>query len=374
LSKIKILELIDGGFLGGGQANVVSIIKNINREKFDVSVGARGGGKFENAVKKLGIPFYPVEIPKLLRTKYLKNIQGLHNKENFDVIHSHGGIAGFYGRLMKKHNPDIKTVHTIHGIHYIHIKKFFTRNISKTIEQYLVQFTDKTICVTRSDFITAADLKITDEFKTVVIPNGINISEFSVHEKNTKLLEDLGLKKNNFVIGSISRFDVQKNQKLIIQAAYYLIKKYPEMRFVFVGGGEFLKSNMEYARRAGLGKYVVFLGEKENTKDYYPIFDIFVLPSFWEGLPYVLLEAMASKLPIICSRLPGLNEVITDNHSALTIDPHNADDLFTRISTLYNDEELRCSLMVNAHEAVQKYDEKKLIKDYENVYMEVTGN
>lgn len=374
MSKIKILELIDGGFLGGGQANVLSIIKNIDKERFDVSVAAQGGGKFETAVKKLGIPFYTVNMPKFLRTKYLKNIQELHFNEKFDLIHSHGGVAGFYGRLMKKHNPQIKSVHTIHGIHYVHVNKFFVRNVSKTIEQYLVQFTDKTICVTRSDFITAAGLKITDEFKTVVIPNGIDISAFSGNEKNTKLLEDIGLSKDNFVIGNISRFDVQKNQKLIIQAAYYLTKKYPEMRVVFVGTGGYLKRMMEYTREAGLGKYVIFLGEKENTKDFYSIFDLFVLPSFWEGLPYVLLEAMASKLPIICSNLPGLNEVITDKYSALTINPHDVDELFNGICNLYNDEELRCKLMVNAHEAVQKFDEKKLVKDYENVYREVTAN
>jgi len=374
LSKIKILELIDGGFLGGGQTNVLSIVKNIDKEKFDVSVAARGTGKFETAVKKLGIPFYPVEMPKFLRTKYLRNIQDLYDREKFDLIHSHGGVAGFYGRLIKKHNPQIKSVHTIHGIHYIHINKFVVRNFSKAIEQYLVQFTDKTICVTRSDFITAVDLKITDELKTVVIPNGIDISEFSVHEKNKKLLEDLRLEQNNFVIGNISRFDVQKNQKLIIQAAYYLVKKYPEMRFVFVGAGEHLKRMMEYTRLAGLGKYILFLGEKENTKDFYSIFDVFVFPSFWEGLPYVLLEAMASKLPIICSDLPGLNEVITDNFSALTVNPHDVDELFNSITNLYNDEELRCKLMVNAHDAVQKFDEKKLVKDYENVYTEVMAN
>jgi len=86
LSKIKILELIDGGFLGGGQTNVLSIIKNIDKEKFDVSVAARGGGKFETAVKKLGIPFYPVDMPKFLRTKYLKNVQELYKKEKFNYF------------------------------------------------------------------------------------------------------------------------------------------------------------------------------------------------------------------------------------------------------------------------------------------------
>jgi glycosyltransferase involved in cell wall biosynthesis len=371
LSKIKILEIIDGGFLGGGQTNVLSIIKNIDKNKFEVHVAAGGSGKFEDAVNKLGITFYPVEMPKFLRTKFLRKIQLLHNKEKYDIIHSHGGVAGFYGRLMKKHNPELRSVHTIHGIHYINLESFFKRNISKTIEQYLVKFTDKTICVSRSDFITAVDIKITDEFKTVVIPNGIDVAKFSVHEKNMKLLNALGLDETNFVIGNISRFDIQKNQMLIIQAAYYLTKKFPEMRFVFVGKGKYLKRMIEYTRESALGKYVIFTGELYDLPEVYSIFDIFVLPSFWEGLPYVLLEAMASKIPVICSNLPGLNEVVTNNFSALTIDPHDMDDLFTRISAFYSNEDLRNKLKTNAYEAVQKYDENRIIKDYEKVYTEV---
>jgi glycosyltransferase involved in cell wall biosynthesis len=371
LNKIKILEIIDGGFLGGGQTNVLSIIKNIDKNKFEVHVAAGGSGKFEDAVKNLATPFHPVELPKFLRTKFLQKVQSLHNKEKFDIIHSHGGVAGFYGRLMKKHNPELKSVHTIHGIHYINLESFFIRSFSKAIEQYLVQFTDKTICVSRSDFITAAEIKITNEFNTVVIPNGIDVSKFSVHEKSLKLLNELGLNETNFVIGNISRFDVQKNQKLIIQAAYYLVRKFPEMRFIFVGKGKFLKRMMEYTRESGLGKYVIFTGELYDLPEVYSIFNIFVLPSFWEGMPYVLLEAMASKIPVICSSLPGLNEVIMNNFSALTIDPFDMDDLFKKILILYSNEDLRNKLNVNAFEAVKKYDEKMLIKDYEKIYMEV---
>jgi len=374
LSKIKILQLIDGGFLGGGQANVLSIVKNIDKNKFDVSVGAKGGGKFEVHVLDEEISFYPLNMPKFLRQKYLKHLQALHELEKFDIIHSHGGVAGFYGRLMKKHNPELKVVHTIHGIHYLNSDRFVKRSISKAVEQYLVQFTDKTICETRSDFITAVDNKITDEFKTTVIPNGIDISRFSGQERNLLLMNNFGLGENNFIIGNISRFDEQKNQKLIIQAAYYLVKKYPEMRFILVGNGEYLKRMMEYARGANLGKYVIFTGERVDLEKLYSLFDIFVFPSFWEGMPFVLLEAMASGTPVICSSLPGLNEVVTNEFSALTINPNEMDDLFQGITKLYEDEELRVKLAGNAFNTVQKFDEKKLISDYENVYTEVMKN
>lgn len=371
MNKIKVLELIDGGFLGGGQTNVLSIARNLDKDKFDVSIAARGGGAFEDEAANYDIPFTPIEMPKLLRTKYLKYLELLYASEKFDLIHTHGGVAGFYGRTLKKHNPGLKCVHTIHGIHYIHSNSFFTRNLSKTIEQYLVQFTDKTICVSKTDLKSAIEYKIADRYKTVVIPNGINISKYSNQKKNFELIARLGLNEHNFIIGNVSRFDVQKNQRLIIQTAYFLIRKYPEMRFVFVGGGKYLRQMKDLARNSKLDDYIIFAGEKASLPDYYSTFDIFVFPTLWEGMPYVLLEAMASRLPVICSDIPNLLEIIRPDYSALTINPNDMDDLFRKVSALYRDKELREIIAQNAMIESTQYDESELIPKIQDVYEEV---
>ncbi len=374
MDKIKVLQLIDGGFLGGGQTNVLSIAKNADRNKFSVSVAAGGGGKFEEEVKNNDINFHSIELPKLLRTKYLKNLKELYREEYFDIIHTHGGVAGFYGRILKKHTPHIKCVHTIHGIHYINSGNLIRKNVSRTIEQYLVQFTDKTICETHNDFLTAVKNKIADRVKTDIIPNGINISKYTNLKRNLRLLAEYGLNEDNFIIGNISRFDEQKNQKLILQTAYFLVKKYPGMRFVFVGDGKYLKQMKDLTRESQLDNYVIFIGEQEYLIDFYSIFDIFVFPSLWEGMPYVLLEAMAARLPIICSRLPNLLEVVKTDHSALTINPVDMDDLFRKISALFQSKELREELAQNAMIESTQYDESEIIPKIENIYLEVLKN
>jgi glycosyltransferase involved in cell wall biosynthesis len=370
VNKIKVLELIDGGFLGGGQTNVLSIAGNLDKSVFDITIAAKGGA-FEEECLKYGIPFTAVDMPKMLRTKYLRYLQLIYEAEKFDIVHTHGGVAGFYGRTLKKHNPELKCVHTIHGIHYIHSSSFFKKNLSKTIEQYLVQYTDKTICVSETDMILASKYKIADLNKTVVIPNGIDITKFSNLKKDTALMSSLGLNENNFIVGNVSRFDVQKNQKLIIQSAYFLTKKYPQMRFVFVGGGELIERMKQHVRECNLEDYAIFTGEQSNITDYYSIFDIFVFPTRWEGMPYVLIEAMAARLPIICSSLPNLLEVIKPNYSALTIKPDDMDDLFQKISVLYNNSALRETLAQNAMIESTQYDESELIPKVAEVYMEV---
>ncbi len=374
MEKIKVLQLIDGGFLGGGQTNVLSITKNLDKNKFSVSAAADGGGKFEDEVTKNNVPFHSIELPKLLRTKYLKNLESLHEQEKFDIIHSHGGVAGFYGRILKKHHPEVKSVHTIHGIHYINSSNLIRRNISRTIEQYLVQFTDKTICVSQNDFLVAVKNKIADLYRTDIIPNGINISKFANLKKDNKLLDEIGFNKHNFIIGSVSRFDEQKNQKLILQAAYFLVRKYPQMRFVFVGSGSYLQQMKNLARDSNIEEYIYFAGEQENLEKYYSIFDIFVFPTLWEGMPYVLLEAMAAKLPIICSRIPNLLEVIKPDYSALVINPTDMDDLFRKVSALYKSKDLRDELAQNAMIESTQYDETEIIPKIEKVYNGVLNN
>lgn len=371
MAKLKILHVVDGRFLGGAQVNILTICNNIDKDLFEVSVAATGGGAFEREAEKAGIPFYPLELPKVLRSRYLKGLLHLQRREEFDLVHTHGGVAGFYGRLLKKHMPQIKVVHTIHGIHYLNKDNMFVRGISKTIEQYLVQFTDMTICETENDFRTAIANRIAAPDNTVIITNGVNLTRFSNLKKNTALLAKLGLSTDNFVVGNISRFDVQKNQKLIIQAAYYLVKKYPEMRFVLVGDGKTMNAMKEYARDANLGQYIIFTGERTNLEDFYSIFDIFVLPSLWEGMPIVLLEAMAARKAIVCSNLPNLGEAVKNNYSALMIDPHDMDDLFQKISVLYLNDEARERIAQNAMIESTGYDETEKVKQIEGLYAEV---
>jgi glycosyltransferase involved in cell wall biosynthesis len=368
LAKIKVLELIDGGFLGGGQTNVLSIISHIDTEKYEVCVAAMGGGKFEEAVKALGVKFYHAELPKLLRSRYLRKLENLLDIKKFDIVHSHGGVAGFYGRLLKKHHKQIKSVHTIHGIHYINKESFWVRSISKTIEQYLVQFTDTTICVTKNDMMVAVENRIADKSNTVVIHNGIDITKFGKQQKNERLMNEFGLSPDNFIVGNISRFDIQKNQKLIIQASYYLSKRIPEMKFVLVGDGQCLKQMREYAAESNLEDVIIFTGERQDTKDFYSLFDVFVLPSYWEGLPYVLLEAMASQLPVICSKIPNHLEVVKNNHSAFTINPYEMDDLFQRLIVLYQNPEIRQKLSENAYADVQKFNEQEMVNEISRIY------
>ena len=367
MDKIKILLLAEP-VAYGTRTNIISICNNTDRNIFDISVASLPGGPLEKFAANSGNKFYPVEVPNMIKMRYVKKLLELQRIESFDIIHSHGSAAGYYGRTMKKHMPALKTVHTFHGINYLRNDNFFSRNISKSIEQYLVQFTDMSVCETNNDRDEALKNRIAARDKSVVINNGVNLTRFSNLKKNTELLGKLGLNEQNFIIGNISNFNEQKNQRLIIQAAYYLVKKFPDIRFILAGGGKTLKTMQEYAREAELGGHIIFTGEINNTADYYSIFDVFVYPSLTDGMPNVLLEAMASRNAIVCSNTPNLLEVVKNNYSALTINPDDMDSLFRKIQILYNDSELREKIAQNAMIESTGYDETETVKQIENVY------
>jgi glycosyltransferase involved in cell wall biosynthesis len=371
---IKVLELIDGGFIGGGQVHVLSLASGLDKSEFAPVVAAMGGGEFEKTVHESGITFKDIYQPKFLRKKFLYPLIDYCREEKFDILHSHGGVSGFYGRLVKKYLPGIKAIHSIHGLHYVNSKNIIKKFISGAIEQSLVKYTDFTICETKQDFNNAAQIKVLDPEKSAIIPNGINLKKYeNPGNKNPEFLNSIGVNPVDFIVGNISRFDIQKNQALIIKAAAELVTKYPDMKFVLVGNGKKLEESKKLAENLGISSKILFAGEQKNLVDYYASFDIFVFPTFWEGMPYVLLEAMASGLPIICSDIPSLNEVIENNKSALTFNPEKVFELTTAIEKLYNYRALASELGKKALESVKKYDETGMIQSISEIYRRVAG-
>lgn len=188
---------------------------------------------------------------------------------------------------------------------------------------------------------------------------------------------------DKITIGFLGRVEEKKGVKLILKSIPFLVKKYPNLYFVFVGRIsnepgtklEFDKwANINYNR---FSKYFKFLGSVDNNliHEYIKDFDIAVIPSWWENFPNVCLELMSAAKPIIASSNGGMSEMIVDNYSGVLFDFRNCKEFIFKIQNLIEDEKLRMSLGRNARKRViELYNDEVIGSQIESVYKFAISN
>ena len=178
MKKIRVLEMIDQPFLGGGQINLLSLARNLDREKFEVFACSREGGPLVEEIKKNDLQHFPVPFSKRIGSKIVREIKTILIDNKIDILHTHGGIAGFYGRwaAWKCRTPVI--VHTLHGIHYLHYRNFLLKHFFIFLERYFSRFTDAVIFVSETDEEKGKKFKLAPEEKMHVIKNGVDSSAY----------------------------------------------------------------------------------------------------------------------------------------------------------------------------------------------------
>lgn len=193
------------------------------------------------------------------------------------------------------------------------------------------------------------------EAKISVIPNGVDLEIFKTRDKHSAR-NQLALPKDKTMILNISGMSPVKGQKYLIEAIPEIIEENKTVRFVFIGDGETRKELESLVSARGLDPYVLFAGIQKTSQ--IPLWlnaaDIFVLPSLSEGNPNVLLEAMASGLPIVATTVGGIPEMIRDGREGLTVSPKSPKSLARKITLLIRDKILRERLGQNGLKTVRE--------------------
>jgi glycosyltransferase involved in cell wall biosynthesis len=336
MTNIRVLEMIDRPFLGGGQAVCLSLAKNLDRTKFDISVCAQDGGPLADEVRKAGLSFIPVPFGKKFRRGLVKTIAEILRTNRIDILHTHGGIAGFYGRRAAKKAGTMVVVHTLHGIHYLHYRNVFLKYAHIALERWCSRFSDAVIFVSEADFEKGKKLRLAAEARMHLIKNGVDFSASLGSHDFRQRAEELRRRLKLFppVVGTVARLHRQKGVVYLLRAAEQIHKRRPEAKIVVVGGGELEKQLRREARIKGIDGYFLLLGERKDARELLSLFDVFVLPSLWEGLPLVLIEAAAMGKPIIATDIEGVREAIIDGENGILVAPKNPEKIAAAVIRL----------------------------------------
>ncbi len=350
--------------IGGLQQVVVNICRTINRDNFDVSVLClRALGEFVPEVEKLGIKVF--FLPQKKGTDYFSFLQvaKILRREKIDVIHTHNTqpfIDGTIGALLS----GVKTI-----IHTDHARSFPDKRRYMFAEWLMSHFAYKVVGVSEHTSQNLIKYENISKRKIVTIPNGIDSEKFNINIDKKKKRKEIGIKENGPVIGIGVRLTEQKGITYLLQAMPEITKRFPDISLVIAGEGQ-LESDLRIeATELGIDKNILFAGPRLDMPELLQLFDLYILPSLWEGLPMVLLEAMAAGCSVVATNVGGIPKVIKHGKNGVLIHPQEPKLMASEIINLLSDKKLRDKYSQNSKKLFFKqYSAHIMTNKYEKLY------
>jgi glycosyltransferase involved in cell wall biosynthesis len=203
--------------------------------------------------------------------------------------------------------------------------------------------------------------------KIIVIPNGI--SNEKVQPTINK--ESFGLKKSDYLVGTVGNLKTAKGHIYLIKGAERVLKEFPNTFFLIAGEGPLKNSLLQEIGKRGMIKNFIFTGFRSDVEELIQLFDIFVLPSLWEGFPVSLLEAMKYGKSTVAFGVADIPYIIENNISGFVVEPKSYVQLADKIIMLIKDKKIRHQTGISAKIRVEEnFGLEKMVSDYTSVYIE----
>ena len=267
-----------------------------------------------------------------------------------DLVHIHLPRSGFFGRLACRSYPDLPVVYTEHNIW-----EMYSRG-TRLMNRWTYARNDLVIAVSeavRRSTLAHVPARVLRR-PVVVIPNAVDVCRLErecLERAEARRL--LGLPQDGMVIGNIGNLFGRKGHRFLLEAASALQARHPGVHFAVIGRGREYSQLAQLRDSLGLSRRVTFITGVSDAARYIPAFDIFALPSVFEGLPVALLEAMALALPCVASSVGGVPELIQDGQTGILTRPRSADSLASALDDLIRTPEYRRRLGGSAREWVR---------------------
>jgi glycosyltransferase involved in cell wall biosynthesis len=365
---VNVLQLISSGGYYGAENVVVSLAESLQQQNCRSIIGVFHNARQTNdeltrQAERRGLNVQQIACRGRWDWQTVRAIQDKLESLNIDLLHTHGYKADIYGFLASRRLglPVISTCH------------LWTRQTAAVrfydfLDSLFLRRFDAVVAV--SDPI-AKSLRLSGirESKIRVIDNGIDLPSFT--QARATLAQKIN-KGRNLVVGTVGRLVAQKGLEYFLCAAREVLQESPDVTFVVLGAGPDREKLERMATELAIERNVLFAGHCTDMPGAYASMDVFVLASLDEGMPMAVLEALASKKPVVATRVGAVPRLIIHEKTGLLIEPRDVQALKLAILRLLNDASLR-SQLGNAGEALvnRNHSHNVMAKNYLQLYERV---
>lgn len=330
--KIKVCQIVSADI--SLKFLLINFMQYLQREGFEVwAVSSKG--KWIPEIENQGIRVHTVEITRKLFTPLadltaLIRLTFFLRKERFDIVHTHTPKASFLGQLAAFFARVPIRITTIHGLYFQEESSWQKKIIFMPIEWIIAKICHRAFSVNREDITTLIKKNIYPSRKVSYLGGGINVDRFNPDRFSKEFIlqkkQEVGIPKDALVIGIVARLVKEKGFIPLFAAFAEIIKQFPEAILLVVGPQEPEKRdalNPDIVDEYGIRNNVLFLGERVDVVELYALMDVFVLPSYREGLGLSVLEASAMKRPVVASDIRGCREGVNQGQTGILVPSNN---------------------------------------------------
>ncbi|HVA65933.1 MAG TPA: glycosyltransferase [Elusimicrobiota bacterium] len=364
---IRVLYVSTSTTLGGAEKTLHTLATRLDRKKFEVPavVSLKPAGIYARKLAESGISVASLETGRVPGPRALSALRALIAERKPDVVHAFMYQAAQLCRMAKL-GAGFKLVSSPRVT-------YRTRSwATLALDRVLKGLDDALVseCAASRDYLIERQGYRPDKVRTIY--NGVEPVTRAFQDDVARLRSEAGAGPKDFLIGSAGRLDKQKNHASLVRALIPLKNYMPWVRCVILGEGP-ERANLEsLIGRLGLRDCVRLLGERQDAAAWISSLDLFVLPSLWEGLPNVLLEAMALGVPCAASAVDGVLEIIRDGESGFLFAPGNPEAAARTITKVMEDDMLRRTVAARGRAGVaEKFPLPMMVSSYESLYESV---
>jgi glycosyltransferase involved in cell wall biosynthesis len=364
--KIKILEAIRQGKVGGGETHVLELCTHIDKSLFEPVVLSFTEGPMVEELNRRGIKTKVINTERGFDNGVWKKVLEFIRLENFDIVHAHGTRA-MSNVFWAARKAELPLIYTVHGWSFHPDQNLFIRKARELSENFLTSKANTTICVSKSnerDGIERFNMK-----RSTVIYNAVDLDKFNPENKFKDIRAEFGIANNKTIIGFIVRITVQKDPFTMIKAMKIVADTTDDVVLLMVGDGDLKAKTMQLAEELKIGDRIIFESFRSDIPDILNAIDIYCLPSLWEGFPIGILEAMAMRKCVVSSPVDGNIEVVTHNETGLLVETGLPEKLAEALLYLHNNKELQQRIAQNSYEFIKtNFGIHRLVKSVEEIY------